>query len=133
MAWYWIKGYHLLITGSKKIQKDEADKTKDKNSALKLLNFTSCSELMLTQEDTVWFKIVRETKKKINKHRDARQTQIKLSRKFHPTKGAFKTKLWKKVARYKLDGVQINAEEWINKIKLLREDIQKLDVHIDIS
>ena len=52
MARYVIKGYHVLITGAKKILADDADKTEDKEfSALNLLNFTSYNELILSQED----------------------------------------------------------------------------------
>ena len=49
-----IKGYHVLLTGAKKIPADDADKTKEKYiSSLKLLNFTADNELMIAQEDTV--------------------------------------------------------------------------------
>ena len=54
-----IKGYHVLLTGDKKIPADDADKAKGKYiSALKLLNFTAYNEMIPPQEDSVCFNIV---------------------------------------------------------------------------
>ena len=72
MAGSEIKGYHVLLTGDNKILTDEADKTKEKMYALKLLNFTAYNVIILTQEDMVWFHIIEEAKTKYNKYWDAR-------------------------------------------------------------
>ena len=61
MARSGIKGYHILLTGTKKILADDADETQEKEiSALKLVNFKAYNELILSQEDTVCFQIVEE-------------------------------------------------------------------------
>ena len=45
-----IKGYHVLLTGDKKILADGADKTKEKEiAALKLPSFTTYNELIISQ------------------------------------------------------------------------------------
>ena len=53
-----IKGYHVLITGAKKILADDADKTEIKHYALKLINLTAYNELILAQEDMVCFQMI---------------------------------------------------------------------------
>ena len=54
MAGSGIKGYHVLLTGAKKIPADDADKTQEKLFyALKLLNFTAYNKLIIYQEGTV--------------------------------------------------------------------------------
>ena len=56
---------------------------------------------------------------------------VKLSKKYEPTKGASKTRLDKKFAKWKLDGVTRDSKDWNNKLKLLRLDLRKSNVHID--
>ena len=68
-----IKGYHVLLPGAREIPANNADKTKVKEiSSLKLLNFTTYNNLILTQEETVFFHIVEEVKTKSNKYIDER-------------------------------------------------------------
>ena len=63
-----IKGYNVLLTGDKKIQEDDVDETEVKGgSELKLFNKTAYNELILSQEDTAFFHIFEEAKKKDNK------------------------------------------------------------------
>ena len=47
----------------------------------KFLNKTVYNDLMLAQEDTVYFHIIEEVNTKSNKYGNARQSWIKLSRK----------------------------------------------------
>ena len=50
MEGYKINGYHVLLTGDKKILADGADKTKEKEiAALKLPSFTTYNELIISQ------------------------------------------------------------------------------------
>ena len=68
-----IKVYHVILTGAKKIPANDAEKTKEKeNSALKLLKFTAYNEIILAQEDTVYFQIFEGAKKRANKYGYAR-------------------------------------------------------------
>ena len=98
-----IKGYHVLLTGAKKIRTDDADKTQEKEiSALKLFNSTAYNELILAQEEMVCFQIFEEVNKKSNKYGDARIAWTKISRKFEPTTGASKTRLGKKFNKCEL-------------------------------
>ena len=121
-----IKGYHVLLTGAKKIMVDDAKKTKEKEIAtLKLLRLTSYNELILAQEDSVFFQIIEESKKKANKYGDARLAWTKHSRKFEPTTGDSNTGLCKKFTKCKLDDVTRNPEEWITELELIRGDLQK--------
>ena len=39
---------------------------------LKFLNFTAYNDVILAQEDTVWFQIIGEAKTKVNNYRDVR-------------------------------------------------------------
>ena len=49
-----IKGYHVLLTGAKKILADDSDETKYKEvPSPKLINFTAYNELILAREYTV--------------------------------------------------------------------------------
>ena len=57
----------------------------------------------------------------------------KLSIKFEPNTGSYKTTLCEKFAKYKLENVTINTEEWITELELLRVYLQKLNVRIDDS
>ena len=66
-------------------------------------------------------------------HGDARLVWRKISRKFEPTTEASKTRLRKEFAKYELDDVTINTEEWITNIELLRGDLQKIEAHIENS
>ena len=53
MARAGINLYHVLLLGAKKPPSDDADKIKEKEmDALKVLNFTVYTELILAQEDT---------------------------------------------------------------------------------
>ena len=72
---------------------------------LKLLNKTAYNEMILAQEDTVFFQIPEEAKTKANSYIDARQAWMKLSIKFDPTTGASKTIKGNKISRCKLDYV----------------------------
>ena len=63
-----IKGYHVLLTGAKKIPADDKYEILEKEIAkLKLLNFTAYNELILAQEYTVCFHIIEEVSKEANK------------------------------------------------------------------
>ena len=66
-----IKRYHVLLTGAKTIPADDKDKTKEKEiDKLKILNFTAYNNLILAQEDTVYFEINKEAKANGNKYRN---------------------------------------------------------------
>ena len=64
--------------------------------------------MILTQEDTFWFKIFEEENMKANKYKNTRQSWIKLSGKFEPTTGASNNRLLKKFAKGELDYVSRN-------------------------
>ena len=67
-----IKVYRVLLIGAKKIPANNTDETKVKEtSSLKLLSFAAYNQMVSTQEDTVYFHIVEEVKKKSNKYGDA--------------------------------------------------------------
>ena len=105
-----IKVYHVLIIAANKIPADDADNTKEnKIASLKLLYFRSYNELILVQEDTVWFDIIKILKTKANMYRDARLARKKLLRKFEPTTGAY-TILCKKFAKCEIDDVTRNPK-----------------------
>ena len=64
-----IKGYHVILTGAKKIPADDEDEIQEKEiSELNLLNFTDYNELIITQEDTVCFQIIKEARKEANEY-----------------------------------------------------------------
>ena len=100
---------------------------------MKLINKTPYNELILAQEDMIYFRIVKEVNKKSNKYGGARQAWMKFSRNFHPTTGAFKIGICKKSAKCKLYDVTRKPEEWITKIELLRRFLQNPDLKIDDS
>ena len=75
-----------------------------------MLNKIAYNELILAQEDTVCFHIVEEVKTKSTNNGNERKTYKKLSRKFEPTTGEFKTILRKKISKCKLDDVTRNPE-----------------------
>ena len=50
-----------------------------------------------------------------------------------PTTEESKTRLHKKFAKYELDDVTRNSEEWISEIEILRGDLQNLNIHIEDS
>ena len=56
-----------------------------------------------------------------------------VSRKFEPTTGDYKTRLYKKFAKGELYDVTRNPKKLNTNIEILRGDLQKLDVHIDNS
>ena len=68
-----------------------------------------------------------------NNYGDAILAWKQISRKYEPTTGVSKTRLRKKFAKYKLDGVTINPKEWITELELFIGGLQKIDVHIDAS
>ena len=106
-----IKGYHVLLPGAREIPVNNADKTKVKEiSSLKLLNFTTYNNLILTQEETVFFHIVEESKTKANNYGYTRLAWTKLSRKLEPTTGYSNTRLRKKFAKCELDDVTRKPE-----------------------
>ena len=74
------------------------------------LNFTAYNELILTQEDTVYFQTIEEVKKKDNTYRYARLAWTKLSRKLESSIGSSRTRLHMKFAKFKLDDLTINTE-----------------------
>ena len=105
-----IKGYHILITGDKNILVGDALKKIKSFSELKLLNKTAYNNLILTQEDTFYFRIDEELETKANKYRNTRQAWINISRKFEPTTRASKITLRKKFSKLKPDGVTRNPK-----------------------
>ena len=70
---------------------------------------------------------------KANKYGDAIQAWMKISRIFETTTGAFKTRPFRKFSKSKLYYITRNPEEWITELKLLKEYLRKLEVHIDNS
>ena len=73
MARYVIRVYNVLIIGGWKILEDDADKTKVKViSELNLINKTAYNELILAQEDMVYFHIIEEVNMRANKYGGAR-------------------------------------------------------------
>ena len=78
---------------------------------MNLLNKTAYNEVILTQEDTVCFQIIEEAKTKADNYGDARQWQMKFSRKFEPNTWASKSRPRKKFAKYKIDHVTRNPKE----------------------
>ena len=70
-----INGYGTLLTGDKKIPEDDTDKTKDEGvtTVLKLINKIAYNDLILTQEDTVCFKIVEEENSESHKYLNSEQ------------------------------------------------------------
>ena len=58
-----IKGYHFLLTVAKKILADDEDKIQEREIAeLKLLNLTAYNEIIIIQEDIIYFHIIEEAK-----------------------------------------------------------------------
>ena len=64
---------------------------------------------------------------------DAILAQTIISRKFEPIAGDYKTRLCNKSSKRELDDVTKNPEEWITELEFIREDLRKLDLHIDDS
>ena len=56
---------------------------------------------------------------------------VKLLGKFDPTTGASRTRPRKKLSKCDLDEVKIDPKEWITKLKLIRGELWKLNLHID--
>ena len=129
-----IKGYYVLLTIYKTITDDDKDEIQDKEiSELKLINITAYNELIIAQEYTIWFQIIEEENLEDNKYGDTTLAWTTLSINFESITGASITRITKKFAKYELDDVTINPEEWITELKLHRRELQKLDVHIDDS
>ena len=72
---------------------------------------TVWNDLILAQEEMVWFHIVEESKVESNTYGYVIQTWMKL---------LIETRLSKKFAKFKLDDATRNPEEWGTKIELLR-------------
>ena len=70
-----------------------------KIASLKLLNFTSYNEPILTLKGAVWFQSTEEAKTKDINYRDARLAWTKLSRNIDSTTGVYKTIIHKKFAK----------------------------------
>ena len=83
---------------------------------MNFLNKTEYNELILAQEDTVFFKIIEEEKTKSIKYGDAVQEWMKLTRKLDPTTGASNTKICNRFANCKLDDITRDLEEWITNL-----------------
>ena len=64
------------------------------------------NELILSQEDTVCFQIVKEAKTRANKYGGARRVWLKLSRKFDPTTGDSLTRQCKKFEKCKIGNIK---------------------------
>ena len=132
-----IKGYNALLTGDKKILSDESYKTKyEVVTELKLTNKAAYNNLILAQEDMVYFQIVEEAKKKANKYGNARQVWIKLSRNIETTTRDSKKRLLnkcKKLYNFELYYITRNPKDLITDIELLRGYLQKLDIQIENS
>ena len=86
--------------------------------------------MILSQEYTVCFQVIKEEKTKLNKYGDARHAWVKFSRKFETTTGYFKTIPCKKFAKCKLNYVTRDSTKFNTKINIYRGDLQKLDMHI---
>ena len=69
-----IKGYHVLLTGAKKMPDEEKDEIRKTIAQLNLLNFTAYNKIILSQEDTVCFQIIEKLKIEANEYSDARLT-----------------------------------------------------------
>ena len=65
------------------------------------------------------------------KYGDANRAWVKLSRKFDATTGDYKTRLWNKFTNCKLEYIKRYSLDWTNYIKLIRGDLQKMNVHKD--
>ena len=75
---YGINGYDVLITGDKNILEYDAYKTKVKEIyEMKLLNNTYYTDMILAQEDTVYFQVIEEVNTKTNEYGDAIQVWMK--------------------------------------------------------
>ena len=98
---------------------------------MKFLIKTVYNELILEQGDMVCVQIFVESKTKANKYGDMRKSWGNFLRKFDPTTGDSKKRLCKKFAKCELYDITRYPEEWIINLKLLREEPQKLNVHID--
>ena len=59
-----IKGYGVLHRGDNKILEDDAELKKKRVYVLRLLNKTVSNELILSQEEMVWFQIVEDANTK---------------------------------------------------------------------
>ena len=75
MAIFGIKGYGILLRGDVNNLAENRYETEDQGvtSTLKYINKTACNKIILYQEDTVYFHIFKEEKKKPNKYGDTRQ------------------------------------------------------------
>ena len=74
-----IKQCDTLLIGDKKIITDDAYATKyEWVTRLDILNKIAFNGLIISQEDTVCFKIIEEAKTKYNKYGNARQGWMKI-------------------------------------------------------
>ena len=75
-----IRGYHVLLTGAKKIPTGDTEKIQQREIfALKLLYFKAYNKLIIAQEDTAYFQIFEEMKTTYNKYRYTRLAWKKIS------------------------------------------------------
>ena len=97
-----MKGYDTLLLSDNKTLVNDSDIKYEGITEYKFLNKTAYNELILAQEDTVYFHIVEAVKNFYNKYGNTRQAWMKLTRKFYSTTGSPKTRLHKKFCKYKL-------------------------------
>ena len=78
-------------------------------SGLDLFNNTYYNELIIAQEDMVYFHIIEEVNTKDNIYGNERQAWMKLSIKINPTTRASKKLVQKKITKCELDDVKIET------------------------
>ena len=89
MARAGIKGYNILLKGTMETQEDDTDEMNGKRvtATLNILNKMEHNKIILFQDGTICFRIVKEAKAEKIPSGDASKSWDKLSRNFQPTEG----------------------------------------------
>ena len=93
---------------------------------MKLLNKTAYNEMILAEEDTVYFHIFEEARTKSNKYRDAKQSWMKLSIKVEPIIGASNIRLCKKISKLKVDDITRNPNNVSTRLNYFGDTYENL-------